>query len=81
MLSDRYVTTRRVPVDISWKRTLDQIALILTFSSQYLGWYKSEEIATPVDILLKKETGPDYKLHLGDEPKYMKGEVIHVANS
>ena len=55
--------------------------LILTFSSQYLGWYKSEEIATPVDIPLKKETGPDCKLHLGDEPKYMKGEVIHVANS
>ena len=55
--------------------------LILTFSSQHLGWYKSEEIASAEDILLKKETEPDWKLHLGDKQKYMKGQDIHIAKS
>ena len=62
MLSDGYVTARRVPVDIPLKKETIQIALILisTFSSQYLGLSeKSEKIALGVDILLKKETGPD----------------------
>ena len=33
------------------------------------------------DILLKEGTEPDCKVHLGDEQKYIKGQVIHVAKS
>ena len=33
------------------------------------------------DILLKKGTEPDCKIHLGYETKYMKGQIIHTKVS